>query len=307
MLPAEPVMRAAVRWLGLLRTSTLTQAANLIRSEAAYTDLTQTQYSTALEWLRVVRFLSEEPEGFTLSSAGRALPQVEANQLLFERTVECSAPAWLLDSDVLIPDEESLPHDAAVIASTLGLSDTAALWAIRNVHGRVDTALRSELGLAGERALIELLERHWPGTTLHVSASNDGFGYDVLFRHSGIEWHLEVKTTLRRGRLVAYVSRHEYEVSLRDPHWRLVVVGLNEQRLACAVATVQHVKAFARTPKDTCLDARWQSVAHQLTADDLREGLSFINAPMDKLRSKLLDGIDEEDRLAWKGFAWMPH
>lgn len=299
-------MRAASRWLRLLRTSTLSQAASLIRADAAYTDLTQTQYSSALDWLKVVRLLLEGPEGLLLPAASRALPEMETNQLLFERTVECAAPAWLPDADLLIPDKDALPQDVAIIAATLNLSDTAALWAIRNVHGRVDVSHRSELGAAGERALIELLERHWPGTTAHVSAIDDGFGYDVLFRHRGIEWHLEVKTTLRRGRLVAYLSRHEYEVSLRDPYWRLVVVGLNEQGLPCAVATVEHPTVFNRTPQDVCLGARWQSVSHQLAASDLRGGLSFIDVPIDELRRGLCDGAVDEPGQVWRRFGWMP-
>ena len=142
-----------------------------------------------------------------------------------------------------------------MVAATLNLSDRMALSAIRHVHGRVDVSRRAELGSDGERGLIELLEQHWPGTTVHVSATDDGFGYDVLFRHSGVEWHLEVKTTLRRGRLVVYLSRHEYEVSVRDPHWRLIVVGLNEEKHACAIATVQHEAVFGRTPQDVCLEA----------------------------------------------------
>ena len=298
-------MRAAVRWLRLLRTSTVSQSAALIRADAAYTDLTHTQYSSALEWLRVVRFLAERPDGLVLAEAIRTLPDAEVTQLLFERTVESAAPAWLPDADVLIPDPDALPQDAAMVAATLNLSDRMALSAIRHVHGRVDVSRRAELGSDGERGLIELLEQHWPGTTVHVSATDDGFGYDVLFRHSGVEWHLEVKTTLRRGRLVVYLSRHEYEVSLRDPHWRLIVVGLNEEKHVCAIATVQHTAVFRRTPHDVCLEARWQSTSHQLVAGDLHAGLSFIGIPMEMLQRGLC-ATDDRGSQVWSTFGWMP-
>jgi hypothetical protein len=299
-------MRAAARWVRLLRRSTLNQAASLIRVDPAYTDITQTQYSSALDWLRLVGFLTEDRDGLILSPATAALPEGETSQLLFERTVQRSAPSWLSDSDLLIPDTNALPQDAAAIAATLGLSDTAALWAIRSIHGRVDVSHRTELGAAGERALIALLEIYWPGATVHVSATDDGFGYDVLFRHAGIEWHLEVKTTLRRGRLVVYVSRHEYEVSLRDPYWQLVVVGLNERRLPCAVATVQHLTVFARNPRDVSSEARWQSVSHQLMANDLQGGLSFIDVPIEELRRGLSTDVAAQPDPTWGRFAWMP-
>jgi len=305
MLPTECVIRAAVRWLQLLRTSTVSQSAALIRADAAYTDLTQTQYSSALEWLKAVRFLSQVPDGLVVAEEIKALPYAEITQLLFERVVQCAAPAWLPDADVLIPDPDALPQDAAIVAAALELSDGAAFSAIQHVHGRVDVSKRTVLGSTGERALIELLEHYWPGTTVHVSATDDGFGYDVLFRHSGVEWHLEVKTTLRRGRLVVYVSRHEYEVSIRDPHWCLVIVGLNEQKQLCTVATVQHRTVFERTPHDVCLEAKWQSTSHQLAACDLQAGLSFIGVSINDLRPGWCDSVDPH-RQVWSSFAWMP-
>lgn len=306
MLPAEPIVRAAKRWLRLLRTSTVSQAAALIRADAAYTDLTQTQYSSALEWLGVVSFLSDRTGSLELESSIKHLPDLETAQLLFERAIEVGAPAWLPDADVLVPDADAVPQDAAMVAATLELSDSMTLSAIRHVHGRVDASSRQSLGADGERGLIQVLEQQWPGSTVHVAATDDGFGYDVLFRHSGIEWHLEVKTTLRRGRLVVYISRHEYEVSVRDPHWRLIVVGLNEQRRVRAIATVSHQAVFGRTPQDVCLEARWQSTSYQLGANDLHAGLNFVGASMEVLQRGLCSEVGEpmESR---SSFGWMPY
>jgi hypothetical protein len=277
MLPANAVSRAAGRWLRVLRTSTLNQAWSLIQADSSYTDLTITQYASALDWLASADFLVHGQSGLELATAAKALPDTQLDQLLFERSVERAAPAWLPDSDLLIPDESELPQDAAALADTLGISNQLALLAIRRIHGRIDLALRNRIGLTGERALIGVLENRWPGSTSHVSQFDDGFGYDIAFRHKAIEWHLEVKTTTRRGRLVIYLSRHEHEVGLRDPHWRLIVVGLDTQQLLRTLATAKFAEIAARAPRDCGNDAKWQTASHHLTMNDLQDGLSFLD------------------------------
>ena len=279
MLPPSTIVLAAFRWLRLLRASTLSQASSLIQADASYTDLTQTQYLSGLDWLRALGLLSDYHHGVDLSAAVKGLPEAQIGQLLFERILERAAPAWLPDADLLVPDAGELPQDAASLAETLGLSERVAFVAVRHVHGRIDLAERARIGLVGERALIELLERRWPGSTTHVAQTDDGFGYDVLFRLGSVEWHLEVKTTARRGRLVIYLSRHEHEVGLHDPGWRLVVVGLDDQLRLQAVATARHSKLFGRAPRDMCAEAKWQSTSHELTSKDIEEGFSFLNEP----------------------------
>jgi hypothetical protein len=277
MLPANAVSLAANRWLRVLRTSTLIQAWSLIQADSSYTDLTITQYASALDWLASVDLLVAGQNGFELATAAKVLPHMQLNQLLFERSLERAAPAWLPDSDLLIPDESELPLDAAALAETLGLSNQLALLAIRRIHGRVDLALRNQIGLAGERALISVLEDRWPGSTTHVSQFDDGFGYDIAFRHQAIEWHLEVKTTTRRGRLVIYLSRHEHEVGLRDPQWRLIIIGLNNELQPRSLATAEFADIAARAPRDCSNDAKWQATSHHLITSDLRDGLSFLD------------------------------
>jgi hypothetical protein len=306
MLPPDTVVRAATRWLRLLRASTLGQASSIIRADASYTDLTQTQYSSGLDWLRTLELVTEGLQGLALSAALRELPDEQISQLLFERILERSAPAWLLDADLLVPDAAELPQDASALAETLGLSDRVAFMSVRHVHGRVDLAERARVGLAGERALVELLERRWPGSTTHVAQTDDGFGYDVLFRHGNAHWHLEVKTTTRRGRLVVYLSRHEYDVSLLDPYWRLVVVGLDDQMRLQAVATVRHSELFDRAPRDVCADAKWQSASHQLTSRDLQQGFSFLNEPTIDPQITAAQVLSERSSHMPNVFAWMP-
>jgi hypothetical protein len=280
MLPADTIVRAAARWLGLLRTSTLGQASTILKADAAYTDLTLTQYSSGLELLRALRLVLEGTNGgVELSRTIRNLPDQQVGHLLFESILEWSEPSWLPDADVLVPDPGEIPQDAAALAGALGVGEQAAYSAIQVVRGHIDLEQRRLIGLAGERALLKLLESRWPRSTTHVAEASDGFGYDILFRHEDKEWHLEVKTTTRRGRLIVHLSRHEYEVSLHDPQWRLIVVGMDEGMRLKAVATVREEEIRRRSPRDLCSDGRWESAAHDLTARDLQAGLNFINEP----------------------------
>lgn len=306
MLPPDNVVRAAVRWLRLLRASTVGQASSIIQADASYTDLTQTQYLSGLDWLRNLGLLSDQRHGVDLPGAVKGLPEEQLSQLLFERILEKAAPAWLPDADLLVPDAGELPQDAASLAETLGLSERVAFVAVRHVHGRIDLAERARVGIAGERALVDLLERQWPGSTTHVALTDDGFGYDVLFRVSNVQWHLEVKSTTRRGRLVIHLSRHEHEVGLHDPNWRLVVVGLDDQLRLQGVATVEHSELFGRAPRDVCAETKWQSASHELTSKDLQRGFSFLDAPVFDLEPTADQVPANSSSYMLKAFTWMP-
>lgn len=306
MIPPEAVIRGASRWLRLLRTSTLSQASGIIRANARYADLTLTQYASAFEWLDELRLIDRGSRGTALPVPLRHLPDAQLDELLFLHTLERASPIWLQDADSLISDATELPQDAVSLAETLRLSAAAAFAAVKYIHGRVDTAERARVGLAGEVALVELLENCWPGSTTHVSLTDDGFGYDVVFRHDEIAWHLEVKTTSRRGRLVVHLSRHEHEVGFRDAHWRLIVLGLNDDLRVAALATVDYPNLLARTPRDVCRESKWQSVSHELKRHDLTRGLAFLELGADSCRSAaetiLSNGGVEPPGL----YAWMP-
>jgi hypothetical protein len=273
MLPPEGVLRAAGRWLQLLRTSHVGHAWSLILSGSTYSDLTQTQYGSALEWLRTILIVVEGPEGLSLSQQVSSLPLALASQYVFEQALEFSAPGWLGDADMLIPDPTDLPQDARALAESLQVPDTAAFNAVLKIHGRIDLLERERIGFAGEQELVRFLETFWPGSTSHVSILHDGFGYDVIFTHDAVEWHLEIKSTVRRGRLSIHLSRHEHSVGCADPNWRLVVIGLDRELHMHVIATANHSDILQRAPKDHSTKSAWETVVHHLASSDLQRGL----------------------------------
>jgi hypothetical protein len=305
MLPPETIVRAAGRWVSLLRTSTLSQSWGLIRSDSTYADLTLTHYASALDWITTLGVLAPGPAGVGLAGIMSALPQAQAAQILFERALARASPPWLRDADILVPDAGELPQDAAALAHSLGLGDEEVLVCVKHVTGKIDTAERARLGAAGELRLLEILEAWWPGSTTHVAAADDGFGYDILFRPNGSEWHLEVKSTTRRGRLVVYLTRHEYEVSMCDPHWRLLVVGLDDTLQLRAVATARQGLLTTRAPRDSNGGARWQTASYELLPQDLHDGVTFPGPVPLESRLLLTRGADCNTS-SQVTFGWMP-
>lgn len=277
MLLAETIAEAARRWIALLRTSAFPQASALIRADARYIDLTKTQYSTALDWLTVQKFVRAGENGLELNPRFALRTPAQMNQVLFERILETSDLPWLADADSLIPDASELPQDAAKIGAMLGLSDMCAFLTVRQIHGRIDLEKRALTGAAGEKALMAFLELRWPGAASHVAESNDGFGYDIAFFHSGVEWHLEVKSSVRRGRLTVYLSRHEFEVGRSDPNWRLIIVGLTPDLRMHSLSTAPFPAVVCRAPADSCFESKWQSASFQLPAEELVKGLDFVD------------------------------
>jgi Domain of unknown function (DUF3883) len=304
VLPADGVLLAARRWVRLLDRSALNQASALIRSSSDYTDLSTTQYSSALEWLTRVGLVVVDGHSLVLATRVRHLPDAQTSQLLFMHCLEELAPPWLPDADALVRSTSELPQDAVDLADTLGVAEDAALLAVRQVQGKIDLAERARVGLAGETGLVALLEERWPGSTQHIALHDDGFGYDVMFAANNKTWHLEVKTTTRRGRLVIHLSKHEHEVGMLDPLWRLVVVGLDEEGQIAALATARHELLRQRVPQNVDATATWESVQYELSPRDLESGLCFLKA----------NWTDEDDRSLLRHgtkdlegtFGWMP-
>lgn len=305
MLPADGVVRAALRWLRLLRTAPLDQAAVIIRSSAAYTDLTMTQYSSALDWLKLLRLVQPMDVGQKLPMDITKLSDNQLKQVLFSRALEADAPPWLPDADLVLDESVGLPSDATDLAATLELADHAMLAAVRAVHGRLDLAKRKEVGSNGELALADLLDERWPGSVAHIALQDDGFGYDLEFTPpGGVAWHLEVKTTTRRGRLVVHVSRHEFATGIVDSSWRLVLVGLSQANKVSALGTLRAGVLRERSPQDRTSATRWELARYDLSPPDLEPGLTFVGraTTANDAKSVIYSGADPYPT----DFAWMP-
>ncbi|MFI6325535.1 DUF3883 domain-containing protein [Nonomuraea sp. NPDC050556] len=175
---------------------------------------------------------------------------------------------WFPDADLLIHSPEELPEDALRAAGTLGLGTGDALAVVRQAWSKIDAAARADVGSAGEHALMALLSAETDVPARHVAAESDGYGYDIERE----PFHIEVKSTTRRGRLSIYLSRHEYETMRRDPFWILVTVRLDQSLQPVAVATVNRDWISARAPADKQVGGRWESARFDVPHEALTPG-----------------------------------
>ncbi|MBB3662609.1 hypothetical protein FB384_001513 [Prauserella sediminis] len=143
--------------------------------------------------------------------------------------------------------------------------------------GKVDTAARERVGAAGEEALVNLLRDISGSRVDHVSTWSDGFGYDIAFSRGLVNAHLEVKSTTRRGRFTAYLSRHEYNVMLRDPRWTLVTVRLSDDLTIDGVGTVPNDWIIGSTPCDSSPAGSWASCKLEVPANVIGDGMRSLD------------------------------
>ncbi|GLY97190.1 hypothetical protein Acsp02_44440 [Actinoplanes sp. NBRC 103695] len=195
--------------------------------------------------------------------------------MVLEAAIESARPNWLPDADELVLDSPDLPEDLTAAAVALDLERDAVAGCVHHVWAKVDNERRAEVGLAGELALLHFL-RTLPGDAIvrHVAADSDGYGYDIDLVAQGGSAHLEVKSTTRRGRLVFYLSRNEYDVMLRDSCWVLLVALLDEGRDVVALGVVDREWIRSSVPLDRSARGRWQSVRLEPVLDAVRPGLS---------------------------------
>lgn len=224
----------------------------LVRNEA-YQDLTPTQYATALDWLREVGLTVDSPTGPRPAD----VPGSEAERVL-RIAIESSQPDWLLDQ-LNTDDSDELPLDLGDLCDDLEIPADAAWQISRAASKKVDLERRAEVGLAGEVRLVELLRHAIEGDVHHVALDSDGWGYDLSIAGPQGHRHIEVKSTTSRSRLVVYLSRHEFEVALRDAEWCLVGVVLVEDSI-CQLVEIRRDWILASGPSDRPPFARWESV-----------------------------------------------
>lgn len=272
-LPPEPILLAAKRWLDLLPSSGgLARAQALVTSHADYNDLTPTQYGTALTWIR--------DTGLIESVGSRTPVALRILGALFE----CGELPWVRDADQLVREPSELPTDVLNAGAALGLDANVIYGQLQSSWGKVDTAARERVGAAGEAALVELLQSRTNATVEQVSAWSDGYGYDISVSGDGITAHLEVKSTTRRGRLVVYLSRNEFDVLLRDENWSLVVVQLDSHLVTIGTGTVPSAWIIEHAPRDIDMSGKWASckfeVPPEIVEDEVPQLGEILNFPL---------------------------
>ncbi|NJQ14704.1 DUF3883 domain-containing protein [Streptomyces bohaiensis] len=260
-VPPSPVLRAALRWLERLPASSPARCRALFTNHTDYSDLTPTQYEAAYAWLGENSLLGD-PD----SSAA-------AEERVFRAALASSGAPWLQDADVLVRGPGELPEDALRAAEALRLSERKAYEQVRAVFGKVDTEARALIGSAGELALVALLTESLDARIEHVAAYSDGFGYDIAVHARRHPLHIEVKSTVRRGRSAFYLSRHEYETMRRDAAWQLVTVQLTEGHTIAAIASISSEWINSQVPRDVGPFGYWEACRIDVPSDAIVHGI----------------------------------
>lgn len=278
MLP-EPVLRAALRWLERLPASGAARARALFTTHSDFSDITPTQYDAAYAWIRDAGLLDGTHNG------------VPVHCRVFDAVVVHSGVPWLRDADLLVRSPDELPEDALRAAETLGLTPEEAYAQVATTWGKVDTEERSRIGSAGELALLELLAESAEGRVEHVAAWSDGYGYDIFVDAPQHAAHLEVKSTIRVGRLTVYISRNEYETMLRDPAWELVTVRLSPELTLAGVASVPRDWIAHHVPSDRSARGRWESCRLDIPPEVPVPGIPSVAPMLTETAPEFLRGV----------------
>ncbi|MGW0779801.1 protein NO VEIN domain-containing protein [Streptomyces sp. NPDC002913] len=260
-IPPDPVLRAAVRWLERLPSSSTARCRALFTSHADFSDITPTQYDAAYSWISENSLLEDPDRGASVS------------ERVFRTAIASSGAAWLPDADVLVRTPDELPEDALRAAETLGLPESEAFKQVSAVWGKVDLQVRAHIGNAGELALISLITEATEARVEHVAAYSDGFGYDIAVHARQHPLHIEAKSTVRRGRATFYLSRHEYETMCRDPAWQLVTVQLSQSLDPIAVSSVTAEWIGTQVPADKGAFGRWEACRLDVPPNALIPGI----------------------------------
>ncbi|MCQ6251805.1 protein NO VEIN domain-containing protein [Streptomyces malaysiensis] len=250
----------------------------LFTAHSDFSDITPTQYDAAYAWIQ---------ESGLLENPGHGVP---AERRVFNSAMAHSGAPWLRDADLLVRGPDELPDDALRAAEVLGLSKLDAYSQINSVWGKVDTEERARIGAAGEAALLELLASSIDAHVEHVAAWSDGYGYDISVHGARHRAHLEVKTTMRRGRLTVFVSRNEYETMLRDTAWELVAIRLTPELEITAIGTVPKEWIAEQVPIDQSARGRWESCRLDVPAEVPVSGIRSLFPTLAENASELLLG-----------------
>ncbi|GAB92717.1 hypothetical protein GORHZ_188_00090 [Gordonia rhizosphera NBRC 16068] len=256
-IPHRSLLLAAQRWLTLLPENSPERCHAILTNSAKYADLAPSQYFAARQWLTQNGLFSGETAQLSRLK-------------VFEAAVLESV--WFTDADQTITTPAELPLDALEAAAACGLTEDEAFAAIRHRHSMVDTALRNAIGDAGELRFIELVRSCTACRVEHVARLSDGFGYDISIRGKKV-LHAEVKSTTRVNQSTFYLSRNEFNTMLRDPHWRLVFLRLDQELRITEVSIVDTKWLISVAPNDAVPEVAWQSMRVAVPSRRMQRGI----------------------------------
>lgn len=258
-IPPNSILTASARWLSLLDSDTLERSRNLLHTSKKFHDITPTQYNASLTWLIQQRLIAP---------SGQLLFQGNLNEAIFREAIKGSI--WFEDESLLLGQGDDIPVDAELAASSLGISLGRAMELIRSTWVKFNSVERHRIGLQGELLLVQLLSG-CPGVSVsHIALESDILGYDIVAFYNDQRFNLEVKSTTRTNRIGFFLSRNEYEVSLEDKCWRLVLIILKDGKISNLFEIDKKVLQL-RAPADTERHTKWQSAYFEIDQSILLE------------------------------------
>jgi hypothetical protein len=137
---------------------------------------------------------------------------------------------------------------------------------------KFDDELLAQIGLDGERALVQMLTRAMPEATVrHMSLFDDTLGYDIALEMAGQPpIYLEVKTSSRvvGDRFNFFLSRNEERKSRSLAGWQLACMsianGVAEYRGKLEISKIQD-----EIPQNRSSRVEWQSLRIQTSLAEL--------------------------------------
>ena len=263
---SSSILVAARRWLIELNYQDESRARIALGAVPGRRDITPTQYEIALEWIKSNGLYPRNQSGTPLVPS--------AGAIVLAAAIETATPPWLADADSLVQSPDDIPIDVAELGVLLDLDPTEMFDVVRRAWHKFDDTARRQLGLAGELAFVEWLQRHTVAQVVHISMFDDSAGYDMALTIEGrVCARVEVKSTRREDSARIYLSRNEVETMLVYSSWCLQLVQLDASNALRKVSWVSRESILSGVPLDGSRGS-WQSMRMTLSQDILRPGLA---------------------------------
>lgn len=288
-LPSPYLLRSAARVLGIVGRGHHADADLLAsyRTTPPGGILSSSRLLVAQQWLIDEGWLTRERATLRASPRSRALPnhdETEVARDLVRATILDSAPAWLSAAtargDVR---QEFLPEGAERLFADMFDDEDRDAILLAAASKFDETALRA-LGEAGEEAVLAacrsfLAERGRPDLARQVrrvSLISDAMGWDISAPNlAGQVCRLEVKCFRGRDPTV-YLTRHEFNVGLRQSRWYLVLSRSTGDSVPEVVGWTTLAPLIPRMPEDVSRSAKWQVAKVHISESDLQPGLPLF-------------------------------